>query len=178
MRRMLFGLASGLLTFASSAWAEGPIVRWDRIEGVLTPSGSPIEIGDQDNKIQSHAAMWSVGKGRAMVNLETGFVSFQLEGLAYANTITSSAIGALPENSPVKGTVVCNAGRSSPWPIEFADTADFVLESGTGSFTGFVAIPPMCLQNPYGIAFLVRRTADRPQCPDCFVAYGAGRTMQ
>jgi hypothetical protein len=39
MRRMLWGLAIGVLTFANSASAEGPIVRWDRIEGVMPPTG-------------------------------------------------------------------------------------------------------------------------------------------
>ena len=180
MRRMLFGLAVGLLTFASSAWADGPIVRWDRIEGVLPPHGGPVMvIGDQEgNKIESHPTMWTADEGRAMVNLETGFVSFQVAGLVFADTWTTNAIGS-SGNLTVMGTVVCNAGtQPSPWVIAFADTAEVVMESGTASFSGFVAIPQMCLDRPDRIAFLIRRPANVAKCPLCFIAYGAGRTMQ
>jgi hypothetical protein len=176
---MLFGLAIGLLTFASSAWAEGPIVRWDRIEGVLPPPGSPMVIGDQANKIQSHQTMWTAGKGRAMINLETGFVSFQVEGLVFSDAMTTSPIGSSGSSLTVMGTVVCNAGmHPSPWVIEFADTTEVVMEFGTASFSGFVAIPPMCLQDPNGIAFLIRRPPNVLKCPNCFIAFGAGRTVQ
>jgi len=179
MRRMLFGLVVGLLTFASSAWAEGPIVRWDRIEGVLPPHDGPVMvIGDQENKIESHPTMWTADKGRAMVNLETGFVSFQVVGLVFSDTWTTNAIGS-SGNLAVMGTVVCNAGTlPSPWNIAFADTAEVVMESGTASFSGFVAIPPMCLDRPDRIAFLIRRPANVAKCPNCFIAFGAGRTLQ
>ena len=179
MRRMLFGLAVGLLTFASSAWADGPIVRWNRIEGVLPPTGSPMVIGDQGNKIQSHTQLVTAGNGRAMVNLETGFVSFQVEGLAFSNTMTSGPIGALGSSLSVMGTVVCNAGKhASPWVIDYADTETVYLDFGTGSFQGFVAIPPMCLEKPDQIAFLIRRPLDASILPGSFIAFGAGRTLQ
>jgi hypothetical protein len=52
------------------------------------------------------------------------------------------------------------------------------LRFGTGSFDGFVAIPPMCLQDPSQIAFLIRYTEDFYINPGRFIAYGAGRTLQ
>jgi hypothetical protein len=52
------------------------------------------------------------------------------------------------------------------------------MEFGTASFSGFVAIPPMCLQDPNGIAFLIRRPPNVLKCPNCFIAFGAGRTVQ
>jgi len=180
MSRMLFGLAVGLLTFTGSAWADGPIVRWDRIEGVLPPTESqPMVIGNQANKLQSHPGQFSVGKGKAMVNLETGFVSFQVDRLAFAYTSTNP-IGGIPESSiDVIGTVVCNAGRDTgDWIIDFVDTERVSLRFGTGSFQGFVAIPPLCLQEPLQIAFLIRWPLDFYINPGRFTAYGAGRTLQ
>lgn len=184
MRRMLFGIAAGLLTIASSAWADGPIVRWDRIEGVMPPNGEPMVIGDAPNQISSTPHLRSAGKGRAMLNLETGFVSFQVEGLVYANTMTSVPIGAAGGSASnpmrVKGTVVCNAGKpaTGSWVIDSIDTEEVVLEFGTGSFSGFVVIPPRCLGNPRGIAFLIRNPADHNFLPNAFLAYGAGLTVQ
>jgi hypothetical protein len=68
--------------------------------------------------------------------------------------------------------------RVSPWVIEFADTEKTYLRSGAGSFSGFVAIPPMCLQDPSQIAFLIRLPLDFYINPGRFIAYGAGRTLQ
>jgi hypothetical protein len=55
MKRILLGIGIvALLTTASSAWADGfgwggvfgPVVRWDRIEGVFVlPDGSGMKVG-------------------------------------------------------------------------------------------------------------------------------------
>ena len=103
---------------------------------------------------------------------------YQVDALAFAVT-TTNPIGGIGESLDVIGTVVCDAGRDSGnWIIEFVDTERVSLRFGTGSFGGFVAIPPLCLQDPSQIAFLICLPLDFYINPGRFIAYGAGRTLQ
>ena len=80
MRRTLLAVALGLLTLAGSAWADSPIVRWNRIEGVIGADLTEIRVGP----IFASTRWRTTGSGSAMVNLQNGFLSFRVTGASVA----------------------------------------------------------------------------------------------
>lgn len=167
MRRMLFGLAVGLLTFAGSAWADGPIVRWDRVEGFGAVDWTQIHVGP----------IWAsrgrtVGGGTVMLNLKTGFLSFSIRGMSNANQYANGPLGAAAGGLWM-GTVVCDSTERFG-PFAFVDSEAILLKDGTGSFQGFVVLPEGCKQRPEEMVFLIRHANPGPLYGG-FVAFGAGR---
>jgi hypothetical protein len=100
-----------------------------------------------------------------MVDLATGFVAFEVEGLALGG---NSAIGTPDSITQVKGTVVCVVGATTV----ALDTVLVPLSAqGDAEFFGSVGpIPSACTAS--NVVFLLRRDIGR------WIAYGAVRTPQ
>lgn len=178
MRRLLLGCAAGFLV-CTAAWAEGPIVRWDQVIGV---TGHESSAGLIVNFIEPTPRWITVRDGRVMLNLQTGFVSINVEGVSYARHYgypsgggAMVSLGApIPASTARSGTFVCNASTASPVQV---DTDSFYIVEGSASYRGFLAmVPAECLEHPDDITFLLRSTSGSPA--GSYIAFGAARKIQ
>ena len=103
-------LLSGL--FLASAFAgetatvdATSFVRWERIVGVITAQNVDNPVGN----IHSGTFPWSAQSGTANVDLTTGAVAFQVNGLVINGASPSGTTGPI---TLVKGTLVCNSGAN------------------------------------------------------------------
>src|SRR5258708_37252905 len=105
MKKMCLTLS--LAMFASASFAQNdPVLRWQQIIGDITSPGvnSPVA------GIPSGGAPWTTAGGSASVNLSTGAVTFQVQGLVLNGTNASGTPGPVQN---VVGTLVCAAGTST-----------------------------------------------------------------
>ena len=143
----------GLMFAASPAFAQHhgnppaspTTVRWSDIVGVITAQGVFNPVSDN---ISSGNFAWSTSAGRASVDLATGAMSFNVQGLVINGTPFSGTPGPI---TAVTGTLVCNPGAQTEMAI---DSAAVPLDAqGDAKFNGTIgAIPAVCA-NPL---FLVR----------------------
>jgi len=166
-------VALGLLTLAGSAWADSPIVRWNRIEGVIGADLTEIRVGP----IYASTRWRTTGSGSAMVNLQNGFLSFRVTGASVANNYLNAPIGSpIPAGGVSIGTVVCNATERFG-PIEWANTSVLTTKTaGSISFEGFIGLPASCRDHPEEVVFLLRHPETAPHY-GAFNFYGADRTI-
>jgi hypothetical protein len=175
MKRFLCSLAACVLPLlAGSGLAdEGPIITWDRVEGLVAADIVPVTVGP----FVASPRWRSAGRGRVMLNLENGFLNFKVDGVSWANHYSNAPLGspsALP-GATWLGTVVCDStGRFGP--VVWADTPVLEVTYGATRFEGFVALPDSCALRPDEIVFLLRH-APGPQYGS-FVLYGAERTIR
>jgi hypothetical protein len=181
MRRMLFGLAVALLTFAGAAWADGPIVRWSSVIGVMDALNRNA-IDKPANYVAGivSASSWmATTGGRVSVNLSTGFVAIDVEGLSHADQRLGNpnVIGSAP-SLPKVGVVICRATTDSG---DIVRTQPFLFHEGNGHYRGFVdpALLQGCREEPERTVFLLENYAAEAQDPfGAYIAYGIGRTIQ
>jgi len=176
MRRMLIGLAVGLLTFTSSAWAGGPIVIWDQVVGNTgSESDSPnlIVAG-----ILASPRWFFVSRGRVMLNLETGFVSIKIDGVsdAYHMTGVDHVLGT-SINAPARGLIVCNASERYGTPTVIP-TGEFVFADGDVSYSGVLALTDDCRQHPKDLVFLLQLAHANGTYGIAWHAFGADRHIR
>jgi len=138
---------------ASTSFAQTQnTVRWRTIVGVITAPNvdNPVAGGS----IHSGTSPWTTRAGSANVNLGTGAVSFNVEGLVFNG---GNFAGALPANFPnVVGTLVCNPGSTTAGQSQaILDTPQVALnQQGDAEFSGnLLGIPPAQCVNPL---FLIR----------------------
>ena len=93
---------------------------------------------------------WSTHEGAVLVELDSGFVEFEVRGLVLAG---GNTIGTPCAVTQVKGTLVCGPGSASPTVI---DTALVPLSpQGNAEFSGsFSSSTAGC--SPTDVAFLIR----------------------
>ena len=137
-------------------------VRWQNIVGNITVSNN-----DAVGGINPGTTPWSTVDGRARVNLATGHVSFDVEGLVLNG---GNATGTPDGVDQVEGSLICDAGQPDqtifttlPVPLDARVNAHF---SGT-----FATIPGTCT-NPL---FLIRIGPDLPAANQNWIATGAVR---
>ena len=127
------------LAFSAGAFAQSPVVRWNRIVGVITAPGVDNPVGVAPNQIHSGAGPWTTRGGSAHVNLLSGEGSFEVEGLVLNGGNASGTPG--PINSVV-GTLVCNAGTATQ---ATADTpATDLSTDGNAELAFRLTIPAGC----------------------------------
>ena len=169
-------VALSLLLFASSAFAQryggtapgsgGSFIRWRSIVGVITAQNvsNPVSA-----KIDSGTFAWSVRNGNASVNLATGGVFFNVEGLVINGTMFSGTPGPV---TAVTGTLVCDAG--DPTKETAVDTDQVSLDGqGNAAFFGYLQHAPYTCNNPL---FLIR-IANPAGAAGRWIATGAERSM-
>src|SRR5258705_2753901 len=163
MKKMLALLA--VLCSAAAAFAKiDAVVRWQSVVGNITVSNS-----DAVGGINPGTTPWSTVGGRARVNLATGHVSFDVDGLVLNGGNATGTPGPVDQ---VEGSLICDAGSTdqtifttAPVPLSAQGNADF---SGT-----FGTIPGTCT-NPL---FLIRIGPDLPGANQAWIATGAVRSF-
>jgi hypothetical protein len=131
-----------LAAFASPSQAQN-IVVWRAIIGIAQASNV---VGG----ITGGGQPWSTREGEVLVELDNGFVVFEVRGLVLAG---GNTIGTPGPVNQVKGTLVCGPGSASPTVI---DTPLVPLDAqGNAEFSGsFSSSTAGC--SPMDTAFLVR----------------------
>jgi hypothetical protein len=166
MKKMLALLA--VLCCATWAFAhtleDDAVVRWKTIVGNITVSNN-----DAVGGINPGTTPWSTVGGRARVNLATGHVSFDVDGLVLNGGNATGTPGPVDQ---VEGSLICDAGQkdqtiftTTPVPLNAQGNADF---SGT-----FNTTPGTCT-NPL---FLIRIGPDLPGANQRWIATGAVRSF-
>jgi hypothetical protein len=167
MKNARLMLLAALLASASLAHAQN-IVRWKTIVGVITAPNVDNPVAG--SSIHSGTSPWTTRGGYATVNLATGALAFNVEGLVLNGGDFS---GTLPSGFPnVVGTLVCNPGSTNAaQPQAILDTPQVSIDQqGNADFSGnLVGIPPAQCTNPL---FLIRI----PAAGGRWIANGAVRT--
>ena len=132
-----------LVLFASASFAQS-VLRWQQIIGDITSPGvnSPVA------GIPSGGAPWTTAGGSASVNLSTGAVTFQVQGLVLNGTNASGTPGPVQN---VVGTLVCGAGRSTQ--AVFNTSMVPLNTQGDAVFSGSLGMLPATCATPL---FLIR----------------------
>jgi len=138
---------------ASALFAQGPVVRWNKIVGVITapgvdsPAGGTVDSNNNvTNQIHSGTQPWTTKGGRARVDLSTGEGSFDVEGLVLNGGTASGTPGPIVS---VVGTLVCNAGSNTATGAgaqAILDTPAVDLSSTGNAELSFklANVPPKC----------------------------------
>ena len=131
-----------LAAFASHSQAQN-IVVWRAIIGIA-------QAGNVVGGITGGGQPWSTREGEVLVELDNGFVVFEVRGLVLAGGNTIGTPGAVNQ---VKGTLVCGPGSASPTVV---DTPLVPLDAqGNAEFSGsFSSSTAGC--SAMDVAFLVR----------------------
>ena len=131
-----------LAAIASPSQAQN-IVVWRTIIGIEQASNM---VGG----ITGGGQPWSTHERAVLVELDSGFVEFEVRGLVLAGGNTIGTPGAVTQ---VKGTLVCGPGSASPTVI---DTPLVPLSpQGNAEFSGsFSSSTAGC--SPTDVAFLIR----------------------
>jgi len=105
MKKVLAMLFLALSVSASFAQTTSNVVRWKTIVGNITVSNNDAVAG-----INPGTTPWSTTGGRASVNLSTGHVSFEVEGLVLNG---GNATGTRAGVDQVEGSLICDAGQQN-----------------------------------------------------------------
>jgi hypothetical protein len=131
------------------------VVRWERIVGIIQAGNV---VGSGTGAVTGGGQPWVVTDGRASVDLATGEVRFDIEGLVLAG---GNSIGTRGTIAQVRGTLVCDtngsagSGNSVLVNTELVDLSlqgDATLQKGN-----IGPLPGVCLTEP-DIAFLIRNS--------------------
>jgi len=164
MKKMLALFAVLCCAVGAFALDNDAVVQWKTIVGNIT-----VSYNDAVGGINPGTTPWSTLGGRASVNLVTGHVSFDVDGLVLNGGNATGTPGPVDQ---VEGSLICDAGQkdqtiftTTPVPLNAQGNADF---SGT-----FNTIPGTCT-NPL---FLIRIGPDLPGANQAWIATGAVRSF-
>ncbi len=165
----IFSVVLILGLVATTAQADDAKVKWERIKGVIVP-GSVLGGFNVVGGVDSLGFSFTTEKGNAKLNLATGRLRFDVEGVMLAGTPGTNVIGTRGSaTQTVKGTVVCNA---SSGPVVLVDTPPVPLSfQGDAEFDGIVDLPAVCEDT----AFLIRVADPTIGLFNKWFAYGAVR---
>jgi hypothetical protein len=165
MKKMLALLV--VLCCAVGAFAQGndgAVVRWQTIVGNITVSNN-----DAVGGINPGTTPWSTLGGRARVDLASGHVSFDVDGLVLNGGNATGTTGPIDQ---VEGSLICDAGMKDQ--TIFTTTPVQLNAQGNADFSGtFSTIPGTCT-NPL---FLIRIGPDLPGANQRWIATGAVRSF-
>src|ERR1700720_4665679 len=155
-------LCCALVAFAY--YNDDAVVRWKTIVGNITVSNN-----DAVGGINPGTTPWSTLGGGASVNLATGYVSFDVDGLVLNG---GNATGTPDGVDQVEGSLICDAGKQDQ--TIFTTTPVQLNAQGNADFSGtFNTIPGTCT-NPL---FLIRIGPDLPGANQRWIATGAVRSF-
>ena len=154
----------------TTAQADRPTLRWERIEGVIVPGSAFAGPFNVVGGVNSAGFSWTAARGQAMVNLRTGQVMFDVNGLVLAGSPSVAVIGTTGLVTTVKGTGLCDSlgspslfDTNPPVPLSAQGNADF-------QGTTVPALPPVCND----AVFLIRPATGVIE--NRWIAHGAART--
>jgi len=174
MRSSRIGVLVVLLGLASSALADGAVVRWNGIVGVH---------GSEDDSVNmavayfTPAANWIwVDSGFVTLNLTTGQFKIVMRYVSWAanNPAVTDPIGSVLGGASFsrRGRFVCDAiGHYGDTQVVETD-AFYLDKTGSASVQGSVDLPQICRDHPDQIAFLFGGANS-----DRYVAYGVGKVV-
>lgn len=161
--KYLFACMCAVL-FASTAFADNSVVRWDSIVGVITTPGLDNPVAD----VHAGATPWTTTRGQASINLNNGATGFFVQGLVINGSKSSGTTGPITN---VVGTLVCNAGGSDE---QLVDTTPIPLSAlGNAGFSGTIGPINAPCNNPL---FLIR-IAQPAGAAGRWIATGAVRSV-
>jgi len=176
MRRLFLALA--VLLACSPAWADGPIIRWDRFEGAHFQADEDGCVGGPATSVYiCPGGPRSSGPGQAILNLDTGLLTFRVTGISNAVHYPRVLGAPAASGGTFIGTVVCHSTERYGI-MEYVDTPPIWFLDGGGSFTGFVDVPGGCKERPDETVFLVRIYNPGAGIDGLYIAFGAGRTIR
>lgn len=150
MLTLLLGLSP---TTAQADDDDKDVVKWKEINGII-PVPPPFDVvGSGTGQVMGAPLPTSATEGEARVDLQSGDVRFEVEGLVIA---AGNDIGTAPITA-VKGTVVCDTdGSAGGGNSTLVDTDPVPISAqGDAEFDGNVgALPFVCIEEP-DIAFLI-----------------------
>jgi hypothetical protein len=153
-----------VLLLASGFAGEDNVVRWARIVGVITALNVDNPVGN----ISSGTFPWTTRSGIAQVDLLSGGVSWEVDGLVINGAVFSGTPGPI---TAVRGTLVCNPG---PTQTVFNTTPRPLNVHGDAQFSGHLnGIPGTACGNPI---FLIRIAAPGGAAGR-WIATGADRSI-
>lgn len=171
VRKVLFAVAA--LLACGSVWADGPIIKWDRLEGVHFQAADYGCIGD----VICPGRPRTSGPGQAILNLRNGSLTFRVTGISNAASYPNGVLGGpAASGGTFIGTVVCHSTQRYGL-MEYVDTPPIWFLNGDGSFAGFVAVPNGCKERPEETVFLIRHYSSVGG-GGLYIAFGAGRTIR
>ena len=143
MKRIL--VMSLILLAACAMYAQdNQEVRWRRIAGVITA----LNVDNPVGSIHSGTFPWTARGGSAHVNLGSGNVFFDVEGLVIDGAAFSGTTGPI---TAVTGTIVCGAGTRAESTHDTAQVP--ISRRGDAHFSGHIGGLPGSCANPL---FLIR----------------------
>ncbi len=165
---LMLGSASAAFGFDGRDPRDHPtndaVVRWETIVGNITVSNN-----DAVGGINPGTTPWSTLDGRAHVNLSTGHVSFDVEGLVLNGGNATGTPGGVTQ---VEGSLICDAGAQDQTIFTTAPVS--LSAQGNADFSGtFGTIPGTC-NNPL---FLIRIGPNLPGANQRWIATGAVRSF-
>src|ERR1700688_3555324 len=154
-----------LLLGASVSFAQGNpnLVRWQNIVGNITVSNNDAVAG-----INPGTTPWSTVGGRARVNLATGSVSFDVDGLVLNGGNATGTPGGVDKGG---ASLICEAGQKDR--TIFTTTPVPLDARGNAEFSGTFDVDATC-KNPL---FLIRIGPDLPGANQAWIATGAVRSF-
>ena len=158
-------LPLALCASGTFAWDnDDSIVRWKTVVGNITVSNNDAVAG-----INPGTTPWSTTGGSARVNLSTGDVSFDVEGLVLNGGNATGTRGGVTQ---VEGSLICDAGAKGQTIFTTAPVS--LSAQGNADFSGtFNTIPGTC-NNPL---FLIRIGGPNlPVANQRWIATGAVRS--
>ena len=159
---VLFVLLLAVASYAQDH--DDNVVRWKTIVGNITVSNNDAVAG-----INPGTTPWHTTGGRARVNLSTGQVSFEVEGLVLNGGNATGTPGGVNQ---VEGSLICDAGQKDQ---TIFTTLPVPLDArGNAEFSGTFDAPPATCNNPL---FLIRIGPDLPGANQRWIATGAVRSF-
>src|SRR5260370_28352632 len=138
------------VSLLASAFADqDDVVSWQRIVGNITVSNNDAVAG-----INPGTTPWSTVFGRARVDLATGRVSFNVDGLVLNGGNATGTPGGVDQ---VEGSLICDAGKADQ--TIFTTTPVPLSAQGNADFSGTFNTTPGTCTNPL---FLIRIRPDLP----------------
>jgi hypothetical protein len=140
-------------------------IRWQRIDGIVEPANP---VGSGTGQVGGAGQPFSVDRGTAELDRETGRLRSRVRGLSFAG---GNAIGTTGTFAAMKGVLVCdtNSSASGGNSVRVETPESPLNAAGEVEFDGTVTLDPVCLSEP-DLAFLVVNPAGM------WVAHGAQRS--
>ncbi len=147
--------------------ALGDSVRWKRINGIVETGNL---VGSGTGQVNGAGQPFSVVRGRAKINLDTGRLRFNIRGLSFAG---GNAVGTTGPFTQVFATLLCDTDGSASGGNSVRNDTPLVSLSPSGNayFKGSIALDPVCRSEPDN-AFLILNPNEM------WVANGAVRIPQ
>jgi hypothetical protein len=131
--------------------ADSPEVEWKQIVGIIQPGN---KVGSGTGQVAGGGQPWTTAGGSAEVDLATGRLQFQVQGLVLAG---GNAIGIPDGVTMIKGTLVCDTTGTANGNSTLVDTPLLPLSAkGDARFRGDLGPLPLACVNEPNLAFLIR----------------------